>query len=553
MIVPSNHQQQESYNQQQSKKLHTISLSNCFINDVDYRMHSAFRVNLKPRQPSYNTKLLEQRPNSKYTSACSGRIRPTTRNTISTNKNTGYNNNNNNNDLQSDDEYERIGTPSTLSNDHISYYQEYTLTRDAFRPSTIRKFNNSKNNPDESNNNTNNKTYITSKFGYNIEELKMRRNIKTGTAAKSSNEKINKQQSFTNLENNSESRINSPKKKLKSILKTDENSHTNNNNNKPETTSGTSVRIELDEDDLIDSSLLSPDLNNNNINNKVAYTRTTSDIFNEIYSEINNTNSNNNNNNKNNKMQSKSASIVKSATFSNDNFINNSGNLSNRSKYLQVMRAKSISEIEMMKKLDDELNGSQSASSLYLNKMREEEFLQFLKEYRITKSLQPTNAALKEYDTAVNNNNNKSANRALKKPIKSELLSIRTQFLNLYVDKDFMSKNALTQLDLPNQLINNKQQHQQQQQQQQQQPNYFHNYLKTKILLKQSKNSNPNISTPKKEDSSFINKVNSFYYEKSSINNILNTTTTKINLNKSKEKELKNQLNILNFPSIENC
>jgi hypothetical protein len=529
MIVPN----QEIYNinnqQSNGKKMHTISLSNCFLNDVNYRMHSAFRVNLKPRQ-SYacmNTKLLEQRPNSKYTSSCS-RVRPTTRNTIST-KNTG-------NDMQSDDEYERIGTPSTLSNDHMNY-QEYTLTRDAFRPSNIRKFNN-KNSDESINNNSNSRSYITSKFGYNIEESKMRRNIQTGSFLNKKSPEKN--HSFANIE--SESRISYSPKKLKSILKTDD---------KPETTSGTSVRIELDEDELIENSLLSPDINNK------AY-KTTSDIFNEIYSEINLNQQQQQNNNKN-KMQSKSASIVKSTTCLNDtsNIIsNNTGNISNRSKYLYTMRAKSISEIEM-KKIDDEINGSQS-SSLYLNKMREEEFLEFLKEYRITKSLQPTASNEEEEDYTVNTvKSAKTARKLSVKPIKTELLSIRTQFLNLYVDKDFYSKNTLNHSDLPNQS-NNKQQ------QQHQQPNYFYNYLKTKILLKQYKNNSATTTTTttknviknneKKEDSFLNNKVNSFYYENNNINNILNTTTTtKINLNKSKEKELKNQLNILNFPSIENC
>ncbi len=519
MIVPN----QEIYNninyqQSNSKKMHTISLSNCFLNDVNYRMHSAFRVNLKPRQ-SYacmNTKLLEQRPNSKYTSSCS-RIRPTTRNTIST-KNTG-------NDMQSDDEYERIGTPSTLSNDHMNY-QEYTLTRDAFRPSNIRKFNN-KNSDESININNNSRSYITSKFGYNIEESKMRRNIQTGSFLNKKSPEKNP--SFANIE--SESRISYSPKKLKSILKTDD---------KPETTSGTSVRIELDEDELIEHSLLSPDINNK------AY-KTTSDIFNEIYSEINLNQQPNKN-----KMQSKSASIVKSTTCLNDtsniinNNSNNTGNISNRSKCLYTMRAKSISEIEM-KKIDDEINGSQS-SSLYLNKMREEEFLEFLKEYRITKSLQPTASNEEEEEEDYTVNTVKSAKTARKlsvKPIKTELLSIRTQFLNLYVDKDFYSKNKLNHSDLPNQS-NNKQQ-----QQQQQQPNYFYNYLKTKILLKQYKNNSETTTknvinnNEKKEDSFLKNKVNSFYYENNNINNILNTTTTKINLNKSKEKELKNQLNIL--------
>ena len=203
MVVPNNKLYYHQTNPSYSNKLSTISLSNCFLSSLDYRMHSSFRNSIKPRQAyaSVNVKLLEQRPSSKHTSSCMSRgMRP---NTVSTK----YTDN-----MVSDDEYERIGTPSTASNDPTAH-EHYTFTKDAFRPSAIRKL--SKINMDD---NLDSSRNISSKFVNNLEEHKMRGNIQSAAVRPKTTITVSDNKSLYRLrELNSKSQI-SNTKKLKSIL-----------------------------------------------------------------------------------------------------------------------------------------------------------------------------------------------------------------------------------------------------------------------------------------------------------------------------------------------
>ena len=310
MIVPNS----KLYSQSDSNKISTVSLSNCYLNELDYRMHSAFRVSVKPRQSyaSLNVKLQEQRiSSSKYTSSCSRGMRP---NTVST-KYT---------DNMNDDDYERIGSPSTFSNEQSNdnYHEQFTCTKDAFRPSPIRKFskllsgdeNNTK--PAE---NSARIPYTTSKFVQNIEEQKMRKNIKS-TIFKPKTIYFEDPVLLDGREPEPKSAYHDKKSnrtQLKSILKMDDKREEYLGDVSP-------VKIQLDEDNmLIDRSIITNDLSSKRIDSAYVNSRSfkkTSDIFNEIYSEIQKNEINDHpspsatlNTPFRTKLSLKSASIVKSA------------------------------------------------------------------------------------------------------------------------------------------------------------------------------------------------------------------------------------------------
>lgn len=504
MVVPN----QKLYYQQTtptySNKLSTISLSNCFLSALDYRVNSAFRVSVRPRQSyaAINVKLLEQqRPNSKYTSSCSRGMRP---NTVSTR----YTEN-----LISDDEYERIGTPSTACNEATGY-EYYTLTKDAFRPSPVRKLN--KISLDEVN-----AKGFASKFVNNIEEHKMRKNIiKSASATKTKSTSIDS-------------------KSLSSIREVDLKKNSKKLSDLP---NSTVVKSDLDENDhLIDHSELGTLDHASTKLDSAHLFKMTSDIFNEIYSEINkndnmgfsNNNTNQNQNQIKTKIHSKSASAMKSPNslvINDPNALTSS--LSNRSKTVQF-KTKSVSDAEL--NIQDEQPEAKASSREYLNNLKEEEFLEFLKEYRKSKCLNNL--------VETNRKNHSSVSNATSHP---QLANIRTQFLNLYVDKNSISSctsstSNMQTNNLHDSLFN------------QQTNNYFYNYLKNKIILKQQSKSTTNTAatvnylindTIKKEDS--LMKNNNLYFD---ANNLLENSTSR---NKSKEREFKSQLNVLNFPSIEN-
>ena len=553
MIVP-NH---KLYSLPDSNKISTVSLSNCYLNELDYRMHSAFRVSVKPRQSyaSMNIKLQEQRlSSSKYTSSCSRGIRP---NTVSTKYTENLN----------DDDYERIGSPSTYSNEASAvdnYNEKFTCTRDAFRPSPIRKLN-KPHTADENDkpDNSARLSYNTSKFVHNIEEKKMRSNIKSAifrsktiyfedpTMAALSNREIEPKGVYNDKKS---SRI-----QLKSILKNDERRE-----EVPDEVAISPVKIQLDEDNqLIDRSIITNDISKRSDSayaNATKSYRKTSDIFNEIYSEIQK-NENTDlhpstfNTSFRAKLSQKSSSIIKSAN-SLATIDTNSPLLQNRSKnMLQTTRIKSNSELDM-KHEDIGYNSSSRNSRLHLNNLKEDEFIEFLKVYRLNPAdlgnLKNDDANMANKNLINNNiktnNKNKVNSASLPQSNKSQahVMNIRTQFLNLYVDKDlYNAKNPLNSIPAASEANIN------QATQNGKQPTYIYNYLNKLKQSKSASNMNYLLTNEKKENSFVYNhNLNGF--------NILDTASSKLNssiantttITKSKDKELKNQLNILNFPGI---
>lgn len=126
----SQNQKQSSVDSTVSSNLKTLSLSNYFTETIDYRKHTALKIKVKPRQAlaSVNIKLLEQQNSSK----------PNT-NRSKSSKNERY--------IVTNDEEDsdRIitTTPSLIQKDESSNnVQDYlSANKDAFRPSTVKKRN----------------------------------------------------------------------------------------------------------------------------------------------------------------------------------------------------------------------------------------------------------------------------------------------------------------------------------------------------------------------------------------------------------------------------
>ena len=112
------------------QNLNTLSLSKYFHDSIDYRKHSALKIRVKPRQAlaSVNIKLMEQRPKtSVYKPNVSYALRSSS---------------NNCEDMNLDEYYEKALSAMT-KDELISGIEPSGTGKDAFRPSTVRRRNRS--------------------------------------------------------------------------------------------------------------------------------------------------------------------------------------------------------------------------------------------------------------------------------------------------------------------------------------------------------------------------------------------------------------------------